>query len=135
MLLECCFLYKEQVLPYLIDCYLLLSYNLQGYIVVLYLNQFFSHSPITEGRKLSVISVCSVRKCFFREETLSDKQLKVVADNWLINRSFGSTFAIRQLKVMIMIRINIKQTVILNINIINILNVEQNIHIIYVIIH
>ena len=36
---------------------------------------------------------------------------------------------------MIMIRINIKQTVILNINIIKILNVEQNIHIIYVIIH
>ena len=36
---------------------------------------------------------------------------------------------------MIMIRINIKQTVILSINIIKILNVEQNIHIIYVIIH
>ena len=26
------FLYKEQVLTYLIDCYSLLSYNLQGYI-------------------------------------------------------------------------------------------------------
>ena len=36
---------------------------------------------------------------------------------------------------MIMIRINIKQTVILNINIIKILNVEQNINTIYVIIH
>ena len=34
LLLECCFLYKEQVLHYLIDCYSLLSYNLQGYIVV-----------------------------------------------------------------------------------------------------
>ena len=41
LLLECCFLYKAQVLPYLIDCYSLLSYNLQGYIVVQYLNQFF----------------------------------------------------------------------------------------------
>ena len=33
-----CFLYKEQVLPYLIDCYSLLSY-----IVVQYLNQFLFH--------------------------------------------------------------------------------------------
>ena len=50
VLLECCFLYKEQVLPYLIDCYSLFSYNLQGYIVVQYLNKFFvSLSPITEG--------------------------------------------------------------------------------------
>ena len=36
---------------------------------------------------------------------------------------------------MIVIMINIKQTAILNINIIKIMNVEQNIHIIYVIIH
>ena len=36
---------------------------------------------------------------------------------------------------MIMILINIKQTVILNINIIKIMNIEQNIHIIYFIIH
>ena len=43
LLLECCFLYKEQVLPYLIDCYLLLGYNLQGNIVVQYLNQFLFH--------------------------------------------------------------------------------------------
>ena len=43
LLLECCFLYKEQVLPYLIDCCLLLSYNLQGYIVVQYLNKFLFH--------------------------------------------------------------------------------------------
>ena len=35
-----------------------------------------------------MIWVSSVRKCFFREETLSNRQLKVVADNWLINRSF-----------------------------------------------
>ena len=43
LLLECCFLYKEQVLPYLIDCYSLLSYYLQGYIVVQYFNQFLFH--------------------------------------------------------------------------------------------
>ena len=43
LLLECFFLYKEQVLPYLIDCYSLLSYNLQGYKVVKYLNQFLFH--------------------------------------------------------------------------------------------
>ena len=36
---------------------------------------------------------------------------------------------------MIIIRINIKQTVILNINIIKNFIVEQNIHIIYVIVH
>ena len=46
---ECCFLYKEQVLPYLIDCYSLLSYNLQGYIVVQYLNKFLFH--IVQKRK------------------------------------------------------------------------------------
>ena len=43
LLLECCFLYKEQLLPYLIDCYLLLSYNLRGSIVVQYLNQFLCY--------------------------------------------------------------------------------------------
>ena len=43
LLLICYFLYKEQALPYLIDCYSLLSYNLQGYIVVQYLNQFLFH--------------------------------------------------------------------------------------------
>ena len=36
---------------------------------------------------------------------------------------------------MIMVLINIKQTVILNINIIKIMNIEQNIHIIHFIIH
>ena len=62
--------------------------------------------------------------------------MQVVADNWLINRSFGSTLIqFGKMKVMIVIRINIKQTVILNINIIKILNIEQNDHIIYVIIH
>ena len=36
LLLECCFLDKEQVLPYLIDCFSILSYNLQDYIVFQY---------------------------------------------------------------------------------------------------
>ena len=40
-----------------------------------------------------VISVCSVWKCFFREEILSDKQMKVGADNWLIIRLFGSSLS------------------------------------------
>ena len=43
LLLEWYFLYKEQVLPYLIDCYSLLSYNLQGYIVAQYFNQVLFH--------------------------------------------------------------------------------------------
>ena len=55
---------------------------------------------------------------FLYRKILSDKQLKVFVDNWLINRSFGSTInKIRQFKVMILIPINIKQTVILNINV------------------
>ena len=92
LLQECCFLYKEQVLPYLTDCHSLLSYDLQGkYNCSIFESIFVAQSPITEGRKQSVISVCSVWKCFFREDILSDKQLKVAADYWLMNRSFGST--------------------------------------------
>ena len=54
VLLECCFLYKEQVIPYLIDFYSLLSYTLQGYIIYscsIFESTFASQSTITEGRK------------------------------------------------------------------------------------
>ena len=52
LLLECCFLHKEQVLPYLIDRYSLLSYNLLGYNYrIIFESIFVPQNPITEGRK------------------------------------------------------------------------------------
>ena len=137
LLLQCCLLYKEQVLPYLIDCYPLLSYSLHGYSCSIFESIFDPQSHITEGRKLSVISVCSVWKCFCREEILSDKQLMAFADNWLLNRSFGSTLIqFGNWKSCLLSGSTLsKLTVILNTNIIKILNVERNIHVIYVIIH